>query len=238
MQRALERRLARLPEVERVFSRIGTADVANDPMPPSLADTFVMMKPRSAWPDARKPKAQLLEEIEGAARSLPGSNYEFTQPIQMRMNELLSGVRADVAIRINGDDLDTLNRIAARVAAIAKKVPGAADVRVEDTAGLPMLVVTPDRPALSRYASTRRMCSVRWGPQLAVRSQVSSLKVTGAPTSLCDCRRTFGRTRTGLLICPSLTRVIPMTTRYPEVQTGPRRAQLRTLAGSGPDRGS
>ncbi|HWM71248.1 MAG TPA: CusA/CzcA family heavy metal efflux RND transporter [Steroidobacteraceae bacterium] len=151
MQRALERRLARLPEVERVFSRIGTADVANDPMPPSLADTFVMMKPRSAWPDARKPKAQLLEEIEGAARSLPGSNYEFTQPIQMRMNELLSGVRADVAIRINGDDLDTLNRIAARVAAIAKKVPGAADVRVEDTAGLPMLVVTPDRPALSRY---------------------------------------------------------------------------------------
>jgi len=151
MQRTLERHLARLPEVERVFSRIGTADVANDPMPPSLTDTFVMMKPRSAWPDARKPKAQLLQEIESAARSLPGSNYEFTQPIQMRMNELLSGVRADVAIKINGDDLVTLNRIAARAAAIAKQVPGAADVRIEDTTGLPMLVVTPDRQALSRY---------------------------------------------------------------------------------------
>jgi heavy metal efflux system protein len=151
MQRALERRLAKLPEVERVFSRIGTADVANDPMPPSMTDTFVMMKPRSAWPDVRKSKAQLVGEIESAARSLPGSNYEFTQPIQMRMNELLSGVRADVAVRINGDDLATLNGLAARVAAIAKKVPGAADVRVEETTGLPMLVVTPDRQALARY---------------------------------------------------------------------------------------
>ncbi len=151
MQQILERRLARIPEVERVFSRIGTADVANDPMPPSMTDTFVMMKPRSAWPDPRKPKAQLVEEIEQVARSLPGNNYEFTQPIQMRMNELLSGVRADVAIKINGDDLDTLNSIAARVARIARTVSGAADVRVEETTGLPMLVVAPDRQALSRY---------------------------------------------------------------------------------------
>lgn len=151
MQQTLERRLARIPEVERVFSRIGTAEVANDPMPPSMADTFVMMKQRAEWPDPRKPKVQLVADIERVARSLPGNNYEFTQPIQMRMNELLSGVRADVAIKINGDDLSALNSIASKVAQIVRKVPGAADVRVEETTGLPMLVVEPDRQALSRY---------------------------------------------------------------------------------------
>ena len=156
MQHALEKRIAQLPEVERVFSRIGTAEVANDPMPPSIADTFVMIKPREDWPDPRKSKRELVEELETVARSVPGNNYEFTQPIQMRMNELISGVRADVAIKINGDDLDTLNRLAARIADIARDVPGAADVRVEETTGLPMLVVNPDRQALSRYGLNPR----------------------------------------------------------------------------------
>jgi cobalt-zinc-cadmium resistance protein CzcA len=156
MQKTLERRLAQLPEVERVFSRIGTAEVANDPMPPSMADTFVMLKSRDQWPDAKKPKATLLEEIEAVARTLPGNNYEFTQPIQMRMNELISGVRADVAIKVNGDDLEVLNRLADKVAAIARAIPGAADVRVEETTGLPMLVVNPDRQALSRYGLNPR----------------------------------------------------------------------------------
>ena len=151
MQQVLERRIAALPEVERVFSRIGTAEVANDPMPPSMADTFVMIKPREAWPDPRKSKAKLVEDIETVARSLPGNNYEFTQPIQMRMNELISGVRADIAIKVNGDDLEVLNRLAARAAGIARRVEGAADVRVEETTGLPMLVVNPDRQSLSRY---------------------------------------------------------------------------------------
>ncbi len=156
MQHALEKRIALLPEVERVFSRIGTAEVANDPMPPSVADTFVMIKQRGDWPDPRKSKRELVEELETVARSVPGNNYEFTQPIQMRMNELISGVRADVAIKINGDDLDTLNRLAARIADIARDVPGAADVRVEETTGLPMLVVNPDRQALSRYGLNPR----------------------------------------------------------------------------------
>ena len=156
MQHVLEKRIAQLPEVERVFSRIGTAEVANDPMPPSVADTFVMIKPREDWPDSRKSKVELVEELEAAARSVPGSNYEFTQPIQMRMNELISGVRADVAIKIYGDDLDTLNRLAVRIAALARDVPGAADVRVEETTGLPMLVVNPDRQALARYGLNAR----------------------------------------------------------------------------------
>jgi heavy metal efflux system protein len=151
MQQALEKRLASLPEVERVFSRIGTADVANDPMPPSLTDTFIMLKERDTWPDPRKPKQVLLEELESTARQLPGSNYEFTQPIEMRTNELLSGVRADVAVKVYGDDLATLTRIAQRVEAIARRVEGAADVRAEQTSGLPMLVITPDRRALARY---------------------------------------------------------------------------------------
>lgn len=151
MQEALEKRLASFPEVERVFSRIGTADVANDPMPPSLTDTFIMLKERDAWPDPRKPKRVLLEDLESAARELPGSNYEFTQPIQMRTNELLSGVRADVAVKVYGDDLGTLTRIAERVESIAGRVDGAADVRAEQTSGLPMLVITPDRHALARY---------------------------------------------------------------------------------------
>ena len=156
MQQALDKRLAKLPETERVFSRIGTAEVANDPMPPSMTDTFVMMKPRADWPDPQRAKADLLKELEAVARSLPGNNYEFTQPIQMRMNELISGVRADVAIKIYGDDLDILDRLAARAADIAREVPGAADVRVEETSGLPMLVVIPDRQSLSRYGLNPR----------------------------------------------------------------------------------
>jgi heavy metal efflux system protein len=156
MQHVLEKRIAQLPEVERVFSRIGTAEVANDPMPPSMADTFVMIKPREAWPDPRKTKQDLVEELESVARSVPGNNYEFTQPIQMRTNELISGVRADVAIKVVGDDLDVLNRLAERAAEIARAVPGAADVRVEETTGLPMLVVNPDRQALSRYGLNPR----------------------------------------------------------------------------------
>jgi heavy metal efflux system protein len=115
-----------------------------------------MIKPREQWPDPRKPNPELVAELETVARSVPGNNYEFTQPIQMRMNELISGVRADVAIKIIGDDLDTLNRLAARVAGIARDVPGAADVRVEETTGLPMLVVNPDRQALSRYGLNPR----------------------------------------------------------------------------------
>jgi cobalt-zinc-cadmium resistance protein CzcA len=156
MQHALEKRIARMPEVERVFSRIGTAEIANDPMPPSIADTFVMIKSRDDWPDSRKTKRELVKELESVARSVPGNNYEFTQPIQMRMNELISGVRADVAIKIIGDDLETLNRLAARVAGIARDVRGAADVRVEETTGLPMLLVNPDRQALSRYGLNPR----------------------------------------------------------------------------------
>jgi heavy metal efflux system protein len=151
MQATLEARIRQFPEVLRVFSKLGTAEVATDPMPPSVADTFIMMKPRAAWPDPRKPRDRLVAEIEQAVKQLPGNNYEFTQPIQMRMNELISGVRADVAIKLYGDDLDVLVEVGERIEAVARSVPGAADVKLEQATGLPMLAVTPDRLALVRY---------------------------------------------------------------------------------------
>jgi heavy metal efflux system protein len=125
---ALERGSS-IPEVERVFAKIGTAEVATDPMPPSVADTFVIMKPRAEWPDPRKPKAQLVAEIEAACATMPGNNYEFTQPIQMRFNELISGVRADVAVKVYGDDLDTLVALGEAHRGGVGEVPGAADVK-------------------------------------------------------------------------------------------------------------
>jgi len=151
MQQQIELRLLQFPEVAKVFSKIGTPEVASDPMPPSVADTFIMMKPRGQWPDPRKPRASLLAELEEAVEELPGNNYEFTQPIQMRMNELISGVRADVAVMLYGDDLDTLMDVGRRIEKVAAAVPGAADVRLEQTSGLPLLTVTPDRQKLAGY---------------------------------------------------------------------------------------
>ena len=151
MQKTLEAALAKLPEVQRVFAKIGTAEVASDPMPPSIADTFVMLEDRADWPDPGKPKPELLEEIEAVIAAIPGNNYEVTQPIQMRTNELISGVRADVAVKLYGDDLDLLARTARQVAAAMQRVPGAADVQAERLSGLPLLTVEPDRVALANY---------------------------------------------------------------------------------------
>jgi len=151
MQAALESKLKEFPEVDKVFAKIGTAEISTDPMPPSVADTFVIMKDRELWPDTSKTKAELVEELEAAVRKIPGNNYEFTQPIQMRFNELISGVRTDVAVKIYGDDLDVLNETAEQVETVLKGVAGAADARVEQTTGLPLLTILPKREALARY---------------------------------------------------------------------------------------
>ncbi len=151
MQTALERRLRAFPEVRNVVSKIGTAEVATDPMPPSVTDTLVLLKPRSEWPNRWKPSAQLVAEMQDAVNKVPGNNYEFTQPIQMRFNELISGVRSDVALKIFGDDLDELNRLASVASEVLEAVPGAADVKIEQITGLPVLQVTPDRNALARH---------------------------------------------------------------------------------------
>ncbi|MCE7797126.1 CusA/CzcA family heavy metal efflux RND transporter [Sphingobium sufflavum] len=150
MQKVLEARLKKFPEVKRIVAKLGTAEVATDPMPPSVADTFVMLKDRADWPDPRKPKVELVREMQEAVAAVPGNNYEFTQPIQMRFNELLSGVRADVAVKIFGDDLAQLQSIGKSVEAVMEGIPGAADVSVEQVTGLPVLQITPDRAALAR----------------------------------------------------------------------------------------
>ncbi|MFZ5717947.1 MAG: efflux RND transporter permease subunit [Pseudomonadota bacterium] len=150
MQAVLEARIRQFPEVERVFGKIGTAEVATDPMPPSVADTFIMLKDRKDWPDPRKPRAQLIAELQAAVDQVPGNNYEFTQPIQMRFNELLSGVRADVAVKVFGDDLDQLLEIGGAIEGVVAGVEGAQDVSVEQVTGLPVLQIRPDRAALAR----------------------------------------------------------------------------------------
>jgi cobalt-zinc-cadmium resistance protein CzcA len=151
MQAVLERRLKEFPEVKLIFAKIGTAEVATDPMPPSVADTFIIMKDRAEWPDPRKPKAQLVAEMEKAALAIPGNNYEFTQPIQMRFNELIAGVRSDLAVKVYGDDLEQLVGLGEEIKAVLSAVSGARDAAVEQVTGLPMLQVVPDREALARY---------------------------------------------------------------------------------------
>jgi cobalt-zinc-cadmium resistance protein CzcA len=151
MQEVLESEISKQPEVERVLAKLGTAEIATDPMPPSVADVYIMLKDRKQWPDPRKPKAQVVSELEAAVRRVPGNNYEFTQPIQMRFNELISGVRSDLAVKVYGDDLEQLNEIARRIEGVVARVPGAADVKTEQTEGLPIMTVTPRRDLLGRY---------------------------------------------------------------------------------------
>lgn len=154
MQAEVEASLKAFPEVDKVIAKMGTAEVATDPMPPSVADTYVMMKPRAQWPDPKRTKADLVAAMEAALKKLPGNNYEFTQPIQMRFNELISGVRSDVAVKIYGDDLEVMTGVGQEIEATLKAIPGAADVKIEQTTGLPLLTVQLDREALARYRLT------------------------------------------------------------------------------------
>ncbi|MBK7093495.1 MAG: efflux RND transporter permease subunit [bacterium] len=124
MQNHLEKAILTVPEVERVYAQTGTQEVATDPMPPSVSDVFIIMKPRSAWSDPDKLKTTLVKEVEGVIADLPGNNYEFTQPIQMRFNELISGIRSDVAVKIFGDDLDVMLKSGQQIASILQDIPG------------------------------------------------------------------------------------------------------------------
>ncbi|PTT28377.1 CusA/CzcA family heavy metal efflux RND transporter [Pseudomonas sp. HMWF021] len=152
MQQRLETLiLAKVPEVERVFARTGTAEIASDPMPPNISDSYVMLKPNEQWPDPNKSRETLMAELQAAAATLPGSNYELSQPIQLRFNELISGVRSDVAVKVFGDDMDVLNATAAKIAAAMQKVNGASEVKVEQTTGLPVLTINIDRDKAARY---------------------------------------------------------------------------------------
>ena len=152
MQQRLEKAvMAKVPEVERMFARTGTAEIAADPMPPNISDSYVMLKPQSEWPDPNKSRATLIAQLQQAAATVPGSNYELSQPIQLRFNELVSGVRSDVAVKVFGDDMAVLNQTAAKIAATLQTVPGASEVKVEQTTGLPVLTINIDRDKAARY---------------------------------------------------------------------------------------
>ena len=151
MQYELEQKIKTFPEVERIFSKIGTAEIATDPMPPSVADIFIILKPESEWSGDYQTKAELVAAMEQAVNGVPGNNYEFTQPIEMRFNELLTGVRADVAVKVFGDDMDVLLSVGEQIESVLGTVPGAADVRIEQITGLPILTVQMDRPKMARY---------------------------------------------------------------------------------------
>ncbi|MGU3314047.1 efflux RND transporter permease subunit [Sphingomonas sp. M6A6_1c] len=154
MQFAVEKTISREPEVQYAFSRTGTSEIASDPMPPNATDTFVMLKPRGEWPDPNMPKEELVERIEKKVSTIPGNGYEITQPIQMRFNELIAGVRGDIAVKVFGDDFASMNATAVRIAEVLRKVRGAADVRVEQTEGLPLLDIRPNRDAMARVGVT------------------------------------------------------------------------------------
>ena len=152
MQQQLEATLkAKFPEIDRVFARTGTAEIASDPMPPNISDGYIMLKPMSEWPEPRKSRDELLAAVQEVVGKIPGNNYEFSQPIQLRFNELISGVRSDVAVKIFGDDMDVLNKTAEEVSSKLQKIPGASEVKVEQTTGLPMLTVNIDRQKSARY---------------------------------------------------------------------------------------
>jgi cobalt-zinc-cadmium resistance protein CzcA len=151
MQRVLERRLRSLPEIAFVFSRTGTPEMAADPMPPYLSDTFLVLTPRSEWPDPRETKDDVARRVAEAVAEVPGNAYEFTQPIEMRFNELLAGVRGDVAVKVFGDDFETLLPAARSVARVLAGIPGGTGVRVEAVEGAPVLGIDVDRAAIARY---------------------------------------------------------------------------------------
>ena len=150
MQDTLEKKINELPEVNYVFSKIGTADIATDPMPPSVADVFAILKPRSEWPDPDRPKSDLVEELEQKLAQVPGNKYEIIQPIEMRFNELIAGVRSDIAVKVFGDDLEILVSKAKAVEKVLSGIPGASDVGVEQVTGLPVLTLELDRELMAR----------------------------------------------------------------------------------------
>jgi cobalt-zinc-cadmium resistance protein CzcA len=174
-----------------VFSKTGTAEMASDPMPPNVSDTFIVLEPRERWPDPDLRSRSSARGSRRRSRRGPGNNFEFTQPIQMRFNELIAGVRGDVAVKVYGDDFHGMERAAERIAGLLREIRGAADVRVEQTAGLPVMDVRIDRQAIARVglaSPTSRTSSPRRS-EGAKRGSCS--RATAASTWSCACPTTF-----------------------------------------------
>ncbi|MCI1739563.1 MAG: efflux RND transporter permease subunit [Pseudomonas veronii] len=183
MQQQIERTLkAKFPEIERIFARTGTAEIASDPMPPNISDGYIMLKPMDEWPEPRKTRDELLARFQEVLGKIPGNNYEFSQPIQLRFNELISGVRSDVAVKIFGDDMAVLNKSAEEVSADAAEDPGllGGEGRADD--GLPMLTVNIDRQKAARYGLNVATSRTPWPRPSAGGRPARCSKVTADST--------------------------------------------------------
>jgi cobalt-zinc-cadmium resistance protein CzcA len=150
MQHVLEKKIREFPEVDYVFAKIGTAEIATDPMPPNVADVFIILKPRSQWPDPGRTKAAVVKNLAEHLKGIPGNKYEFTQPIEMRFNELIAGVRSDVGVKVFGDDMEVLVHLAEEIEHVLDGLPGATDVRMEQVTGLPVLNIELKRREMAR----------------------------------------------------------------------------------------
>jgi cobalt-zinc-cadmium resistance protein CzcA len=156
MQKNLELGLLKIPEVKEVFTRLGTAEIATDAQPPSIGDGYVMLKPRQEWPNPKKSKEGVSSEVSDLINGYIGNNIELSQPIQMRMNELISGVKGDVAVKIFGDNMDELMKAGQKVVDLLNRIRGAEGVNLERLAGLPFLTIQPNHEAISRYGLSVR----------------------------------------------------------------------------------
>lgn len=150
MQSELEKVVSTFPEVAFIYSKTGTAEVASDPMPPNASDTFIILKPTKEWPDPALGKDALVTKIQSAIEKQPGNNLVFSQPIQMRFNELLAGARGDLAVKVFGEDFEPMLKAASQVAAILRGTQGATDISVEQASGLPFLSITINQDEIAR----------------------------------------------------------------------------------------
>jgi heavy metal efflux system protein len=172
MQKDMERAIRdEFPdEVAIIFARTGTAEVATDPMGPNVSDTYLMLTPREEWTRAST-QEELAGEIEEFLQTLPGQNYEISQPIELRFNELISGVRSDLAVKVFGDDLDLLLQSGSEIAAVLQQIPGSADVKVEQVSGLSVLTIDIDREKIARLglnvSDVQDVVSIAFGGQEA-----------------------------------------------------------------------
>jgi cobalt-zinc-cadmium resistance protein CzcA len=173
MQFISERMIGKFPQVAFVFSRGGTPDLAADPMPPSATDTYIILRPREEWPDPQLPKNDLIREIGIQAAKIPGNKVGFSQPIQMRFNELIAGVREDLAVSVFGDEFEPMLRAANQIAAVLHGIRGTSEVKVEDVTGMPVLEIRIDKAEIARH-----------GLSLAAVQDVIGIAVGGRPAGL------------------------------------------------------
>ena len=213
LQKTLEDKIKELPEVKLVFAKVGTADVATDAVPPSVADNFIILKPRSEWPDPSKSKNEVVDELAELVTPIPGNRYEFLQPIQMRFNELLSGVRAELAIKVFGDDFDTLTTLGAEIEGAIQSVEGIADIQVEKTTGLPIMTIQPKIDVLAQrglpLSELQDQLAVAMGGQVAGQFYEGDRR-TDIVVRLPESRRTDGDRLSYLPIQLSSSEAVPL----------------------------